>query len=149
MQIRKMYKKYVRRIRRKIRHAVKTALIIFGLLFILLWYETFGSLWSLVLAVLVLLAGGFAYRILQNIRSEQKLRSSGIKEIDSMTGEQFEVFMQSHFKSKGYKVATTPRGSVTFCIQSSFVLSDIPEALPVAVNYVHIGIMDRNQIRHQ
>lgn len=45
----------------------------------------------------------------QEIRllSEQKLRRSGILEVDEMTGEIFEEFLQSLLKNRGYKVSLT------------------------------------------
>lgn len=45
----------------------------------------------------------------QEIRllAEQRLRSSGIREVDVMTGEAFEEFLQVLLKARGYKVSLT------------------------------------------
>ena len=45
----------------------------------------------------------------QEIRllAEQRLRSSGIREVDAMTGEAFEEFLQVLLKARGYKVSLT------------------------------------------
>lgn len=43
-----------------------------------------------------------------NVLREQKLRKSGILEVDKMSGRMFEEFLQALLKAKGYYVQLTP-----------------------------------------
>lgn len=58
-----------------------------------------GSLFVLWIAIFVI----------KEAIKEQKIRKSGILEIDKMDGEQFEDYLRVFFKKKGYTVKTTPR----------------------------------------
>ena len=69
----------------------------------LIW-QLFFVLWPLwlLLAALFVLAGVFAmYR-------ERRLLRSGIRDIDRMSGTQFEQFLQAFFERQGYKAELTP-----------------------------------------
>lgn len=42
-------------------------------------------------------------------KKEQRLKRSGIQDIDIMTGLQFENYLRLFFTEKGYKVKTAPK----------------------------------------
>lgn len=50
----------------------------------------------------------YSLSIIRNNRSKELERRSGIKDIDKMTGKEFEAFLADVFKKKGYSVKTTP-----------------------------------------
>ncbi|GEL77110.1 restriction endonuclease [Tenuibacillus multivorans] len=54
-----------------------------------------------------LLVTYFIYQSLDNIRHNRKIASSGIREIDQMTGRQFEYYLSQLLQKKVYKVKQT------------------------------------------
>jgi restriction system protein len=61
------------------------------------------TLWivGLVMILIIVLA------VLQNKRGKERLRNSGIKDIDSMDGIQFEYYLKEVYLSRGYRVEVT------------------------------------------
>ncbi|MGM8215908.1 restriction endonuclease [Bacillaceae bacterium W0354] len=72
-------------------------------------------IWSILTAdpvftmILLVIFGGFTlFAIVVNVFREQRLRKSGILEIDKMSGRKFEEYLKSLLKAKGYHVQLTP-----------------------------------------
>lgn len=72
-------------------------------------------LWSILTAepfvtisFIVLIGSFFLFALLVNALREQKLRKSGILEVDKMSGRKFEEYLQALLKVKGYSVQLTP-----------------------------------------
>ncbi len=73
----------------------------------------FGSLvknnMKIILAVLILVFALFVYiKITRKNRTKERYLTSGMQEVDHMTGEEFEYFLCTYFKELGYKAKTTP-----------------------------------------
>jgi restriction system protein len=70
------------------------------------WYLTqtlYATLW-IVGAVMVLI---IVLLVLQNDRQKERLRKSGIKDIDSMDGIQFEYYLKELYRSRSYEAEVT------------------------------------------
>lgn len=81
-----------------------------GLSFLVVFYFAFDGTKSLTAAGIITgiwfgicLAGAFIYRQIK----EDRLRRSGIHDIDKMDGRQFEHYLGQLYKSQGYKVIVT------------------------------------------
>ena len=57
-----------------------------------------------ILLVLLIIGGKFTAKYLK----KQKYLNSGIRQIDAMTGEEFEELLKAHFEKLGYHVSLTP-----------------------------------------
>jgi restriction system protein len=75
----------------------------------------FDLLWTILMAEPLLTLGIFsllglviAIPLIQDIRREQRLKESGIREIDQMSGQNFEEYLKVLLKSLGYRVKLTP-----------------------------------------
>ena len=97
---------------RKKRRRNKKKLPIFTLLIIALagvagWYvsETLEGIGIGIILYFVLYG---AFKIWLKSRKSTKLRKSGIREVDVMSGEDFERFLGELFKRRGFKVSYTP-----------------------------------------
>lgn len=86
----------------------------------------------LLFVIIVVAFGVIAYLILNFIeeKKEQKLRKSGIFEVDLMTGEAFEKYLQSLLKARGYKVRLT---SITGDYGADLILSTYGKKIAVQV----------------
>lgn len=70
------------------------------------WYysgTTNGALVTIVLFLVLVIA----FKVWRNTRGYARLRKAGIKEIDAMTGEEFEQFLGHLFKKRGFIVSYT------------------------------------------
>jgi restriction system protein len=67
-----------------------------------------GSLAFSVVSLFVLLAGLTIWVFYINHKREERIRKSGIQDVDLMDGIQFERYLVVLFKQLGYKVQTTP-----------------------------------------
>lgn len=72
-------------------------------------------LWSMLTAepllttvFVVFLGGSLVFAFLVNMLRQQRLRKSGILEVDKMSGRKFEEYLQALLKSKGYHAQLTP-----------------------------------------
>lgn len=72
-------------------------------------------LWSILTAeplftigILIFFGGSLLFALIVNMVREQKLRKSGILEVDKMSGRKFEEYLQALLKAKGYYVQLTP-----------------------------------------
>lgn len=75
----------------------------------------FELLWTILMAEPLLTLGIFsllglviAIPLIQDIRREQRLKESGIREIDQMSGRNFEEYLKVLLKNLGYRVKLTP-----------------------------------------
>jgi restriction system protein len=75
----------------------------------------FKILWAILSADPLLTLGIFfilgltiAIPLVKDIRREQKLKESGIREIDQMSGRAFEEYLKALLKDVGYRVKLTP-----------------------------------------
>jgi restriction system protein len=62
----------------------------------------------LTLGIIVFFGGLLIISLIVNVLREQKLRKSGILEVDKMSGRKFEEYLQALLKTKGYYVQLTP-----------------------------------------
>ncbi|QHA38770.1 restriction endonuclease (plasmid) [Rossellomorea marisflavi] len=62
----------------------------------------------LTLGIFSLLGLVIAIPLIQDIRREQRLKESGIREIDQMSGRNFEEYLKVLLKNLGYRVKLTP-----------------------------------------
>lgn len=62
----------------------------------------------LILGIMVFFGGFLILALIVNVLREQKLRKSGILEVDKMPGRKFEEYLQALLKAKGYYVQLTP-----------------------------------------
>lgn len=62
----------------------------------------------LTLGIIVFFGGLLIISLIVNVIREQKLRKSGILEVDKMSGRKFEEYLQALLKTKGYYVQLTP-----------------------------------------
>lgn len=62
----------------------------------------------LTIVILLLFCGSLLFVFIINTISEQKLRKSGILEVDKMSGREFEEYLQALLKARGYYVQLTP-----------------------------------------
>ncbi|TSI08288.1 restriction endonuclease [Lysinibacillus sp. BW-2-10] len=70
------------------------------------WYYTGtknGTIASIILFIFLVLS----FKIWRKTRGYAKLRKAGIKQIDTMTGEEFEQYLGVLFRKRGFKVAFT------------------------------------------
>lgn len=75
----------------------------------------FGLLWAILmseplitLGVFFILGLAIAIPIVMDIRWERKLKESGIREIDQMSGQNFEEYLRVLLKNSGFRVKLTP-----------------------------------------
>lgn len=66
----------------------------------------FGSFLGLAIAVLI---AAILFKVVKRLAYDAKMRKSHIRDIDVMSGEQFEDVLAAHFRALGYKVDTTPK----------------------------------------
>lgn len=62
----------------------------------------------LTLGIIVFFGGFLIFAMIVNVLREQKIRKSGILEVDKMSGRKFEEYLQALLKAKGYNVQLTP-----------------------------------------
>src|SRR5690554_6627208 len=62
----------------------------------------------LTLVIIVFFSGPIIVALIVNVYREQRLRRSGILEIDKMSGRKFEEYLQILLKAKGYYAQLTP-----------------------------------------
>jgi restriction system protein len=72
-------------------------------------------LWSVLMAaplltftLVVFFAGSLLFAFIVKLLREQKLRKSGILEVDKMSGRRFEEYLQALLKNRGFSVHLTP-----------------------------------------
>jgi restriction system protein len=75
----------------------------------------FGLLWAILMSEPLITLGVFftlglviAIPIVMDVRWEQKLKESGIREIDQMSGRDFEEYLRVLLKNLGFRVKLTP-----------------------------------------
>src|SRR5690554_3560859 len=80
--------------------------------------DTFGLgkdlFWNIVSAeplltfgIIVIFGGALLFVFIVNVLREQRIKRSGILDVDKMPGREFEEFLQVLLKSRGYKVQLT------------------------------------------
>ncbi len=85
------------------------AVLLAIILVVVWWTRNVGGLWSLVAVVALGVLGFFGIRWWWKQRALLRLADSGIDEVDSMSGEDFERFISAHFRRKGYGTKLTPK----------------------------------------
>ncbi len=96
----------MRRIYRK-RHA--KSFNTFAFICVLISYYTF-YFWGIekaIMAAILMLLGFFFYKKFRSVRVKSKYLNSGMKDVDTMSGTEFENFLLAHFEKLGYKGSTT------------------------------------------
>lgn len=73
------------------------------------WVNNVGGLGSLFAVIIVAALAFFAIRWWFRQKAQERLAASGIYDVDRMTGEVFEEFLLSLFRSKGYRGSLTPK----------------------------------------
>ncbi|MBD8027343.1 restriction endonuclease [Ureibacillus sp. Re31] len=74
------------------------------------WYYT-NSIDGAIFSIILFLIFIISFKIWRKTRGYARLRKAGIKEIDEMTGEEFEEFLGYLFQKRGYKVSYTKASS--------------------------------------
>ncbi len=72
-----------------------------------LGWRSMRSVEGIVLAILLYYILLWSFKIWRKTRHSAKLRKAGMKEIDQMTGEEFEQFLGELFKRRGFKITYT------------------------------------------
>ena len=72
-----------------------------------LGWRSMQSVEGIVLAIMLYYILLWSYKIWRKTRHSAKLRKAGMKEIDQMTGEEFEQFLGELFKRRGFKITYT------------------------------------------
>lgn len=100
-----------RRRRRRSRGGDPVEALMFGFLMVAVYiYRQLGSRPWVFYGIIILGIGAVIYFPLRRKRAkEDRLRRSGIKEIDGLSGEDFEAFLAQYFEGQGYVVKTTPK----------------------------------------
>jgi len=86
------------------------------------------SLEGIALAIMLYFTLIGAFKIWRKTRHSAKLRKAGIKEIDQMTGEEFEQFLGELFKKRGFKITYT---SISGDYGADLILRDGDEKIAV------------------
>lgn len=76
---------------------------------------------ALLALFLCIVGGSLVLGLIVRFLREQRLRKSGIREVDQMSGRKFEEYLQALLKTKGYAVQLTP---ATGDFGADLVLSD-------------------------
>lgn len=92
--------------KKRLNKSQKLKIVLFIIYCIFMIYSFFINLNKLISILMFILFSGIY--VLYKKRRENNLKNSTIKNIDNMTGEEFEEFLQVIFKSKGYKTMLTP-----------------------------------------
>lgn len=89
----------------------KTKIRLVPLLFVVfigyLGWRSLHSLEGIILAIALYYILLGSLKIWRKTRRSAKLRKAGMKEIDQMTGEEFELFLGELFKKRGFKITYT------------------------------------------
>ena len=95
--------------RRRYRKNRKKNITLFSFLSFLVVYYTyfFFSLEKALIIAVVIMFCIFIYERTRKIRSRNKYLKSGMKDVDTMSGTEFESFLLAHFEKLGYKGHTT------------------------------------------
>lgn len=117
---------------RKRKRSKKKRIRIMPLLWIIaaaaLGWKYIGTLNGIIGAICGYFVLLFGFKIwLKRLRTA-RIRKSGIKEVDSMTGEDFELFLGELFKRRGYKVSYT---ATSGDYGADLILKDGPEIIVV------------------
>lgn len=91
------------------------------------WYVT-HTVKGFFTAIIIFYCLKFSFKIWRKYHRFSRLRKAGIKEIDKMTGEEFEQFLGVLFKKRGYKVSYT---AVTGDYGADLLLKDRDELIAV------------------
>lgn len=74
-----------------------------------------GMLWDVAMAeplwigiLGVFLVGSYVLALIANVIKKQKLKKSGILQVDTMKGKEFEEYLRALFSERGYQVRLTP-----------------------------------------
>ena len=70
------------------------------------WYYT-NSINGIIAAIVLFILFVISFKIWRKTRGYARLRKAGIKEIDAMSGEEFEQYLGHLFKKRGFKVSYT------------------------------------------
>lgn len=95
--------------RRTYRKKQKKSYTTFAFICTLIGYYTY-FVWGIEKAIMVgiiMLMGLFLYKKFHRFRVKSKYLNSGMKEVDTMSGTEFENFLLAHFEKLGYKGNTT------------------------------------------
>lgn len=79
------------------------------LLFILLGSIFQNSIIIILLLLALLPVSNIAWNIIQKRRQEERYLSSGMRDVDNLTGEEFEYFLCEYFKALEYQAKVTPK----------------------------------------
>jgi restriction system protein len=75
----------------------------------------------LTLGIIVFFGGFLIFALIVNVLREQKLRKSGILEVDKMSGRKFEEYLQALLKAKAMGVRHHQKTKRTFCPYGEYI----------------------------
>ena len=93
-----------------------------------LGWRALHSLEGIILAITLYFIVLSTFKIWRKTRRGAKLRKAGMKEIDQMTGEEFELFLGELFKKRGFKITYT---SISGDYGADLILRDGDEKIAV------------------
>ena len=108
-----MFKKRRKKKKQRRRLPIGTLLIV-ALFGIGGWY-VFSTLEGVIGSVVLYFALWILWKLRKNIRKHNRLRKAGIREIDKMSGEEFEKYLSILFKRRGYRVSLTAQSGDYGC----------------------------------
>ena len=93
-----------------------------------LGWRALHSLEGIILAITLYFGVLITFKIWRKTRRSAKLRKAGMKEVDQMTGEEFELFLGELFKKRGFKITYT---SISGDYGADLILRDGDEKIAV------------------
>ena len=94
-----------RRKKKKIRFPWLPTLLLVGIGAIGFYFT--GSIKGIIISIVAFIAFILLWKLNKIIRRYRKIKRTGIHDIDSMSGEEFEQYLGAFFKRRGYKVSYT------------------------------------------
>lgn len=91
------------------------------------WY-VFSTVEGLVAGIITYVVLSVLWKLRKTIFERRRLRKAGIREIDQMTGEEFEQYLEMLFKRRGYRVSMTATSGDYGC---DLLLQDGSEVIAV------------------
>lgn len=108
-----MSKRRTKKQLRQLENGIKLILLLVAGASYYLTQKLYVTLW-IVGMVMILIIVLF---VLQNKRRRERLRNSGIKDIDSMDGIQFEYYLKELYLTRGYGVEVTNASGEIYCFK--------------------------------
>lgn len=104
-----------RRTKKRQRRRLPLFTMIFAALFGYGGWYVFGTSEGIIAGIILYCALWVLWKLRKDLGKRNRLRRAGIREIDKMTGEEFEKYLSILFKRRGYKVSLTAQSGDYGC----------------------------------